>query len=208
VGSNASRRAGFSLIELLVVVSVVCVLGALLLPALARARERSRATVCLGNLRQLGQAMQLYFDDHQLLPVANAAGYLMWNGTNYLLYARMLRRADDALAGSFFCPSSRMFPRGDAQTGIGNLGVAGKLTASSYFARGTDQGAPLGIDGRRQALLADLYYSAAAARNHAAGIHVLYSDGSVWFQPLAGHWDQTDPACWAQLDATVLSATP
>ena len=54
------RRRGFTLIEVLVVVAVIAMLAAVLLPSLAAARKRSRAVVCLGNVRQLGVASQLY----------------------------------------------------------------------------------------------------------------------------------------------------
>jgi prepilin-type N-terminal cleavage/methylation domain-containing protein/prepilin-type processing-associated H-X9-DG protein len=59
------RRAAFSLIELLVVVAVLGLLASLLFPALARTKESARQTTCLTNLRQLGIAAQLYWDDHQ-----------------------------------------------------------------------------------------------------------------------------------------------
>lgn len=54
----------FTLIELLVVMAVVGVLAGLLLPALGRAKEAGRSTVCLGNLRQIGIALQLYVEEH------------------------------------------------------------------------------------------------------------------------------------------------
>jgi prepilin-type processing-associated H-X9-DG protein len=52
------------LIELLAVIAIIGILAAILLPALAGAREHSRGVYCLNNTRQLTQAWQLYADDH------------------------------------------------------------------------------------------------------------------------------------------------
>ena len=61
----ARRRAGFTIVELLVVVGVISILIALLLPALSKARELSRRTVCLSNLRQLASAAILYANENK-----------------------------------------------------------------------------------------------------------------------------------------------
>ncbi len=58
------QSVAFTLIELLVVVAIVGVLASLILPSLSRASQRARDTKCLGHLRQLGIASQLYWDDH------------------------------------------------------------------------------------------------------------------------------------------------
>jgi prepilin-type N-terminal cleavage/methylation domain-containing protein/prepilin-type processing-associated H-X9-DG protein len=55
---------GFTLIELLVVVAIIATLAALLLPALAAARDKGRRAVCLSNLRQLGLAIHSYAGDN------------------------------------------------------------------------------------------------------------------------------------------------
>jgi prepilin-type N-terminal cleavage/methylation domain-containing protein len=58
------RINGFTLIELLVVIAIIALLAALLLPALARAKESGRRTACLNNLHQLQLAASLYATDN------------------------------------------------------------------------------------------------------------------------------------------------
>jgi prepilin-type N-terminal cleavage/methylation domain-containing protein/prepilin-type processing-associated H-X9-DG protein len=64
-GILGCRRGGFTLIELLVVIAIISILAALLLPAFARAKQRSQRTACLANLKQIGIAFTIYLGDSQ-----------------------------------------------------------------------------------------------------------------------------------------------
>ena len=114
--AHPSRRTslrGFTLVELLVVISIIVLLIALLLPALRQAREAAQRTRCASNMRQLGVGVMVYEQEYASLPRVNGGGNRATNqktasgaggggsnGIQCMLDAAVLETADVA-----YCPS-------------------------------------------------------------------------------------------------------
>mgnify|MGYP001386898394 CR=1 FL=1 len=67
------RQRGFTLLEMMVVVAIIAILAGILIPNFTRARAQAQTAACIGNMKTIATALELYYTDKQSYPVATTA---------------------------------------------------------------------------------------------------------------------------------------
>jgi prepilin-type N-terminal cleavage/methylation domain-containing protein/prepilin-type processing-associated H-X9-DG protein len=108
--STTQRRAGFTLVELLVVIGIIALLISILLPSLQKAREQANTVKCLSNLRQVGLALHMYANDNKgvFTPVCYEALPTGDNGRFWFnqLSEKNYLTGSDSSGNVYMCPTA------------------------------------------------------------------------------------------------------
>ncbi len=193
--SNRKRARAFTLVELLIVIGIIAVLIGLLLPSLNKAREHSRRTNCLANLRSIGQALFMYANTYRdRLPNGNPPGvYIDYDGSNRVMvdFAGELREPR-----VFHCPSDESGVPERIATADQTLPDSARVSYEFYSLYFPPEHGPILTRLRGRAPFAwDIEGGSAIPnkdQNHGfRGGNVLFADGHVAWTDL-GQWDDTN----------------
>jgi prepilin-type N-terminal cleavage/methylation domain-containing protein len=108
----ARRGRGFTLVELLVVIGIIALLISILLPAMNKAREQGKMTLCLANLRSFGTLLNFYANDNKgRVPLGYAgnkhSGYMVYNGKFEVLGCLWEANYLNSSPSAYYCPSKQ-----------------------------------------------------------------------------------------------------
>jgi prepilin-type N-terminal cleavage/methylation domain-containing protein len=114
-------RNGFTLIELLVVIAIIAILTAILLPVLAKAKEKALQTECISNYKQIGVAVQIYVEDFSgYFPIASytdpSGNNIVWTKALGPYLPQQGNKVTSVENKVFICPSANF--KGPLPNGI------------------------------------------------------------------------------------------
>jgi prepilin-type N-terminal cleavage/methylation domain-containing protein/prepilin-type processing-associated H-X9-DG protein len=126
--SPARRTRGFTLLELLLVISIIAILASLLMPAIGVARQKADSIVCANNLKTIGASVQLYLGDHSNMfpciePVVTGSGSQIYS--SYTNIGTVYQSMVDAFGPYGVTQKTIQCPSDVKSSGSGSYGAYG-----------------------------------------------------------------------------------
>lgn len=181
------NKRAFSLIELLVVITIIGIFIALLVPVLGKARELARRAQCANNLRQIGIAIQMYTDDHNgiIMPCTLGWSQTIWEANAPNGFGVLYPNYADSL-DILYCPGAKksfLFMK----SGFGS--PTGSVYCDYVYGVTVEGNQSIRIETFTNKILAADFSCSMSGPwgskgcNHPGGLNVLWGDFSVqWFK--------------------------